>query len=139
MLSSPVVALTPLPLNSLTPGPLGLFPKGFRVCILGMVSVMYGVMWPGLGTVLQGCGFHGFQRHVDPGKDGAISGVVCLLRADSAPQCSTPTLSLSRDRALFPRRRSWVVCGGSFSGKEVVPWGPWMWLPLLESLLGTIS
>lgn len=39
VLSSPVVALTSLPLNSLTPGPLGLFPKGFRVCIAGMVTV----------------------------------------------------------------------------------------------------
>lgn len=119
-----------------TPGP---FPKGLQGlhCRDGH-SVMYGVMWPGLGAVLQGCGFHGFQRHVDPSKDGAISRVVCLLRSDSVPQCSIPALSLSRDRALFPRR-SWVVCVGSFSRKEVVPWGHWMWLPLLESLLGAIS
>lgn len=61
----------------------------------GWSQCHYVVMWPGLGAVLQGCGFHGFQRHVDPSTDGAVSGwCVCsgltVLPNVQHPPCPCP-------------------------------------------------
>lgn len=98
-----------------------LFPKDFRVCIPLMVSVMYVPCGGAQVQSSRAVASMSFQRHVDPRKEGAISGVVCLFRAGSAPQLQT--LCPCPMTAPFSRRRSWVACGGSFSRKEVVPLG----------------
>lgn len=110
----------PFLFNSLIPGPLGLFPKGFRICIPVVVTVSCMVSRGGVLCNPVGlCYFHQL-----PEAHGPQEGWGCFQGSVTAQgwQCSlTPdTLFLFYDRALFPRKGSWIVCvwGG-------LPWSLW--------------
>ena len=89
--TSRLPSVLPFPFNSLIPGPLGLFPEGFRVYIPVIVTVSCMVPCGGASVPpSRAVTPISFQRHMNPRKDGVVSRVAPLLKLAVLPNFRHP-------------------------------------------------